>query len=539
MDPISAFGVAGGAVQLGDIGVRGLIGMVQLLRRLKETPKEMRELLHDVEKSVPRICELQNTMSQPSPLFTYRSGTQVQRLMTVVNDAHQAAIDLQQSLKPLFSERNVVSRSWIKRTWVSVVSASMQSTIAQKVARIERLDREIASELQLAGLNRQAKQEYVDTSTCPQRSLANQLREVSTQLHESVESLGRKTASQLDLMTVSNEAIGQSLRNSCFQHSQSLSDIVSMQDETHKTLGLSLDQIENGRQHLHATIESAHSNLLSSSRHGHDGIMAAVQNESSHTRADIASLRDLILELMTQKEPTVGANRSINSQLTQQNAGFARSVGEQLLHSPSTLKEVCEKTTRVNQVTEGDCFPQNRAKMSLCNCAVVRERATRRSGPFGITYDFKSAHAAQCPYYQSQPSSWSYFLSVQLLPIVQKTVGIAFAANYGAGGGSIGPSLRYFGTVERLKSPGFQLFDRFLERCADRYYGPGAFSKSGRGNIYVDSQSGHPFGLVWDMKLLEAEIPKLSCDLSSLLSTDRALACCSDENGNTLLHVSI
>ena len=45
-----------------------------------------------------------------------------------------------------------------------------------------------------------------------------------------------------------------------------------------------------------------------------------------------------------------------------------------------------------------------------------------------------------------------------------------FAATFGAGGNSIGMSLRYFGIIERSTSPGFQLFDGFPDRCARKIY---------------------------------------------------------------------
>lgn len=152
-------------------------------------------------------------------------------------------------------------------------------------------------------------------------------------------------------------------------------------------------------------------------------------------------------------------------------------------------------------------------------------------GPFGIADDFRAPHAAKCPYHQSAGESWSYSLSVRLLPIVQRTVEITFAAKFGAGGGSIGTSLRYFGTVERLKSPAFQLFDDFSDRCASRVAGPL------EGQLFhTISRNGCGFYFDWDLKLLEAEIPELCRKLSQLLSTGRSSASYSDEYGNTLLH---
>lgn len=104
MDPVNAVGVAAGAIQFADVSFRALIGMIKVLKRLKETPQRMIELLQDVEKSVQQIHALQNAIQPPNSLSTHLSATQIQRVRATVDDAYQATNDLQTVLDPL-SER--------------------------------------------------------------------------------------------------------------------------------------------------------------------------------------------------------------------------------------------------------------------------------------------------------------------------------------------------------------------------------------------------------------------------------------------------
>ena len=152
MEPASAVGLAAGTVQFADVGGRALLGMIKLLKDLKETPKRMAELLRDVDKSVERICSLRNAMQQPTSLFTNLSITQIQRVTKNVDDAYQATVSLQHALEPLFRERNVAMNGWAKRAWRSVVSIQIEKSIAEKIARVERLNWEVISEMQLIKL---------------------------------------------------------------------------------------------------------------------------------------------------------------------------------------------------------------------------------------------------------------------------------------------------------------------------------------------------------------------------------------------------
>ena len=306
---------------------------------------------------------------------------------------------------------------------------------------------------------------------------------------------------------------------------------------------------------IQQTAQDAHSklSLLPSNDSTRDAISnfeTILQHENSRTRvtvrSEIASLRDVILKAIVENQANVTATLSATSQLNSDNsANIAAQVGRQLVNSPSSLKEVCEKVDQVEWLDLRGSSRRHRSMKCKCNQVNVRKQSAWRKGPFTVEYDFRAAHVTQCPYYRLHRRSWSYSLSARLLPFVQRAVQITFEATFGAGGSSIGPSLRYFGVVDRSNSPAFQLFDDFPDRCACRIYpfrrtfDQGIYRVSEGQSWQLEKSSHEYFYFKWDPELLKTEIPKLRRDLSLLLSTDRSSAAYSDKFGNTLLHASI
>lgn len=106
--------------------------------------------------------------------------------------------------------------------------------------------------------------------------------------------------------------------------------------------------------------------------------------------------------------------------------------------------------------------------------------------------------------------------------------------------------MRYFSIVKRSESPVYQLFDRLPDLCAYKTYEKALIlrnlyhSEVAEGRYtHFDRGCKEWFYSVWNLELVKAELSKLRRDLSLFLSTGCVSASCSDEHGNTLLHVSI
>lgn len=90
-----------------------------------------------------------------------------------MDDAYQATVNLQHTLEPLFRKTNIAVHGWAKIAWRSVVSIQIERSIAEKIARIERLNGEVESEMQLIGLEMGANIKYPIPFGGPPGDMAN------------------------------------------------------------------------------------------------------------------------------------------------------------------------------------------------------------------------------------------------------------------------------------------------------------------------------------------------------------------------------
>ena len=154
MDPISAVGIAAAALRSASVAAKGVLGAIGLLKSLKETPVRLTELLCDTDKSVTRIIHLQQILQDPESVLVQRlSSSQHSALATIVNDACQTTVILQETLEPLFRNQIAQSQGVTKKLWRSVVSVKMERGLENQLERIQRLNNQIMRELQLSGLD--------------------------------------------------------------------------------------------------------------------------------------------------------------------------------------------------------------------------------------------------------------------------------------------------------------------------------------------------------------------------------------------------
>ena len=308
-----------------------------------------------------------------------------------------------------------------------------------------------------------------------------------------------------------------------------------------------LDRIDNRTQLLQASAGAVHTYVLADNRQGGQSIETALQHENLLARAELTSFGDRSRKAIAGNESAVTVNQSTDSRLSgENNADAAMQIRKQLVKSPSFLRDACEEVNLADQPIVGGLVRRRRSMKHRYDCRSVRKHLNYRNGLFNINCDFSAAHTAKCPYYRLRRRSWSCSLSAQLLPILQIAVETTFAATFGAGGNSMEMSLRYFGIIERSKSPAFQLFDSFPDRCARKIYLHRSHHDDREADRLAKGQlepwDHHSFGsefyFDWDLALAKAELLRLHRDLSLLLHAGRVSASYSDEFGNTLLHVS-
>ena len=279
---------------------------------------------------------------------------------------------------------------------------------------------------------------------------------------------------------------------------------------------------------LHNKIDTFHSSLLNDSNQKQDGFIRAMKEQAEKNQTEIVFLRDLMLKFMTEETASTTGVTPKSAQLgSQVDVNLESQLGRQLAITPSSLKDTCENLSTALTPASSHSFPLRKSKTVACNHKCKQQTlGTKHYGPFSFAYNRRSSHSPDCPYHRFHASSWSCSLFIQLLPLISKTVELTFLAKFGAGGNSIGPLIKFFGTVERKSCTAFQLLDSFPQRCAS--------SARGQRNA-TNYDFVYPFH--YDKKLLEIEMPKLCSDLYLFFFEHHNDACFCDERGNTLLHV--
>ncbi|KAH7125857.1 hypothetical protein EDB81DRAFT_860557 [Dactylonectria macrodidyma] len=151
MDPVSVIGVAAASIQFADIGVKALLGSIRTLQNLRDAPKQIAVLLHDVDKSIKRLADLETRLQDDTdPLAQRLSRDQHQTLRDVVSEGCQAVVDFQNTLGRV---KSLPGDSKARKVWKSFLGVEMSRDIEIHLSRIQRQHSETLQQLQLAGLD--------------------------------------------------------------------------------------------------------------------------------------------------------------------------------------------------------------------------------------------------------------------------------------------------------------------------------------------------------------------------------------------------
>jgi hypothetical protein len=156
MDPISAVGLAAGTAQFLDVGGRALVETFRLLRELRDTPKWVRDLSKDVEKSFQHIQILRETIERSAfEDIVQPNHAQVRTASNAVRDAHDAMMDLMKALEPYCQGQNSLTQARWRKTWTAISSFTERGSIKQKMQKVSLLNHEVFRALQVIQLGMQ------------------------------------------------------------------------------------------------------------------------------------------------------------------------------------------------------------------------------------------------------------------------------------------------------------------------------------------------------------------------------------------------
>lgn len=168
-------------------------------------------------------------------------------------------------------------------------------------------------------------------------------------------------------------------------------------------------------------------------------IESLLRREKDDTRAEIQSIRDAILPIMTGQSQTMSIiKRAVVVRLSDADkSDITRQVCEALIAHPSALKKSYHNAiTLPRRHRQSLRLSRWSSVQVICVCSKNRISWTSQLTPgAGLGSDMKLDHHTACPLANCTRQLWSYTLSVSFLPLVFRTGAIPFGAtSHGAVG---------------------------------------------------------------------------------------------------------
>ncbi|KAI5468038.1 hypothetical protein BGZ63DRAFT_450072 [Mariannaea sp. PMI_226] len=259
------------------------------------------------------------------------------------------------------------------------------------------------------------------------------------------------------------------------------------------------------------------------------------------TKTSITELRDAVVTLALGRTDALQPDHvTTAAELSPLGREYlVREVCEALAKHPSALNKCCDNgvSSIYNAARSVDLTSTFHSKPVDCSCRLSRRRRFRKYGFLGLNYEELVPHYPSCPFTKVAEQSSRYTVSVQLIPVLEKTVEFMFGASFQGGGFSLSHSIRAFATVKREYSPLFKLFDDVPSLCARRCYGPlqNGCRDECSSSIY-EKKVDRFFHFHWDIESVRIQLRFLPQRLLCLAAEGSAALTDKDECGRTLLH---
>ena len=516
MDPVTAFGAAAGALQIFDFSIKALLGSVRFLQALRDSPKQIAELLQDADKSIIRLLDLNQRLQQANdPLVQKLSSGRVQDLRAVASDGYEATRHLHDALQRLQTSR---SDSWMKKTWKAMkISTHASEDIERTLARIQRAHAELQRALQLAGLDIDADQ-------------SEQLTRLLASVEDTkigVESANSNIQSLVTTSKVHETAISSSLNQLRLDHEVATTRLFEVQSATQTSVVQQSATITN---HLASLGDNERETQVQLS-----GLHDDMSSKHDRILDEIHSMRDEFLRVMLQGGGRISTQSESTAQrlTAHQTKELNTEICEALVTRPQAQREACDKwlphTQGISTSSEG------LLNLNACGCGRRKpKRWSRYKGIFGLQYEALGIHKPDCPLSAVDGGSWRYSLSMQLLPFLRKTIELTCGVSFSGGGFELSSPLRVWHTVRRSKSPVFRLFDAFPTFCNEQGSEPKILAE------YNSSLSGRFVQLSCSAQSVDEYLSHIIETIMSLASQRQISPWrVRDEFGSTLLHVSL
>ena len=145
---MDVLGSLAAALQVADAGFSSLLKVYAVMKGRKKVPKQLHQLVHDLENSQSLLAELRREVLQPQSRFA-AAPNQSQRLITVLEATASCSQTLSARLDkalPTFND------SRLKRVWRALALLSKEEDFIRECDRLRTLKQDLQIELQNIGV---------------------------------------------------------------------------------------------------------------------------------------------------------------------------------------------------------------------------------------------------------------------------------------------------------------------------------------------------------------------------------------------------
>ncbi|KAI9686705.1 MAG: hypothetical protein M1822_002764 [Bathelium mastoideum] len=483
MSGLELLGAVAAALQLGDGALESCLATVKYFAKLKNAPRDILVASNDLQNLQQTFRTIEQALRGVSADVI--APVELRAIEDSINVAKELCLQLERKLQPL---QLGASDGAIQKARKAMSSLRQSGDLSAISTRIKAAESSVNALLTTQAITAVGK--LKDHGSMEHRSIEDQIRDSSTQSiqqHQLVEqrilNLSRQTAHEHQVV---DQGIAESLAQGRQTHELVETRFQHLSDQNANQYRLIEQRIDRSEQALFTKM-AATSALPERTLGNLNSPSTIIRPDESLTGSDVVQLISSVEQM--------------------------REAFNKLASKPGALADVCEESRshgilNPTRSRRSSGFPFS-LPQCLCRGSTKTSQTQWKLGPLSVLSVGRVMHQPTCPLFVRSRSRKRFEIRLPLTLIVSAAIELTFDANFGAGGNSFSSNLRYYGTVERSRSPAFALIDRYQNAPeAEIEVGPGQYIKD----------------------LLE-----LFNELLKMLAREPSLAALKDVQGKTLL----
>ncbi|KAL9089053.1 MAG: hypothetical protein Q9165_005866 [Trypethelium subeluteriae] len=432
---LEVLGAVAAALQLGDAALESSLATVKYFAKLKHASREILAASNDLEKLQQTFGRIEQALRSETPDVV--DPTELRAIEDSINVAKELCLELEKQLEPLQLDP---SDGVLQKARKAISSLRQSGKLSAISTRIKAAETSVNALLTTHSITAVGK--LKEHGSMEHRLIEEHIRDSSmqsTQQHHLVDqrilNLSHRNARE---HRVINQGMSKSLVQSRQTHELVKTHFQQLSDQNANQCRLIEQRIDRSEQALGTRIAAA------------------------------SALPERILESLNSPRTTIRPSDYLAGSDVHQLISSVEQMREAVYHlasKPVALAEVCELSRYRGPLNparprEHSSYPFS-SPQCICRGKTKTSRTQWKLGSLSVLNKGSIEHLPTCPLSASARSRTRLEIRLPLSLVVSAAIELTFEVKSGAGGRSFSSGLRYYGTVERSRSPAFAMIDRY------------------------------------------------------------------------------